>query len=224
MKIKTKKIVLILLATVMVLSFAACAAGNGTEENSGNVESSQSNTEESTPKSTTDNSSAETKDSKILVAYFSMTNNTEGVAKKIADSLGADLYEIMAEQPYTDEDLNYNNTQSRSTIELNDQSARPAISGSVSNMASYNTVVIGYPIWYGQAPKIIYTFIESYDFSGKTILPFCTSHSSGIGSSADNLHPLAPNANWIDGKRFSGDANESEIREWLESQSLAEIR
>ena len=126
----------------------------------------------------------------ILVAYFSATNTTEGVAEHIANGLGADLYEIVPEEAYTDADLNYNDDSSRSTIEMNDPSSRPAISGGVENMEQYDIVFIGYPIWWGEAPRIVSTFMESYDFSGKTLIPFCTSGGSGLGSSASNLAEL----------------------------------
>lgn len=156
------------------------------------------------------------------MAYFSCTGNTAGVAGQIAAATGADLYEIVPEQPYTDADLDYGDSSSRSTVEQNDDSARPAISGSVENMGQYDTVFIGYPIWWGQAPKIIYTFVESYDLSGKTLVPFCTSASSGVGSSAENLHSsVSDSANWLDGTRFSGGASESDIRSWLGGLGLS---
>ena len=131
----------------------------------------------------------------MLIAYFSATNNTEGIANHLDAILDADLYEIVPETPYTSADLNYN-TDCRANREQNDASARPAISGSVDNMEQYDVIFLGYPIWRGQAPKIIYTFLESYDLSGKTIVPFCTSGSSGIGSSATNLRTLASSATW----------------------------
>lgn len=149
-----------------------------------------------------------------LVAYFSCTGTTGQLAEYAAEILGADLYEIKPEDPYTEEDLAYN-TNGRADQEQNDPSARPAISGSVENMEKYDTVLIGYPIWHGQAPRIISTFLESYDFAGKTILPFCTSHSSGIGSSADRLHALCPDAVWMSGERFSGRTQKSQMEEWL---------
>lgn len=152
---------------------------------------------------------------KTLVAYFSCTGNTRGLAEKIASALDADIYEIVPEQPYTDADLDYGDSSSRSTKEQNDDSCRPAISGSVDNMDGYDTIVIGYPIWWGQAPKIIYTFVESYDLSGKTIIPFCTSASSGVGSSASNLEDSAGSANWLDGTRLSSSDSESDIEDWL---------
>ncbi len=153
-------------------------------------------------------------DSKVLVAYFSATNTTRPLAEYAADILNADLYEIIPEVPYTDADLAYY-TGGRADQEQNDSFARPAISGGVGNMADYDVVFLGYPIWHGQAPKIIYTFLESYDFTGKTIVPFCTSHSSGIGSSDTNLHPLTSGANWLAGRRFAGGASRSEMVEWI---------
>ncbi len=158
---------------------------------------------------------------KTLIAYFSCTNNTENIANHIKSALpGADLYEITPQQPYTSADLNYNNSDSRANREQNDPAARPAISGSVSDMSQYDVVFIGYPIWWGQAPKIISTFLESYDFSGKTIIPFCTSGSSPIGSSATNLHSLAPSAGWKDGRRFSGSAAQADVQGWVNSHSF----
>ncbi len=151
---------------------------------------------------------------KILVAYFSATNNTEDIAQKLADGLGADIYEIIPEQPYTDADLDYGDPDSRSTVEMNDPSARPAISGSVENMEQYDVVLIGYPIWWGEAPRIMSTFIESYDFSGKTLAAFCTSASSGFGSSDSALRSAASDADWLDGRRFPANASADDVLEW----------
>lgn len=144
---------------------------------------------------------------KVLVAYFSATNTTKGVAEAIhSQVIGSDIYSITPAVPYTSADLNYNNSSCRANREQNDPTARPEISGQVENIKQYDVIFIGYPIWWGQAPKIIYTFFESYDydFSGVTIIPFCTSGSSGIGSSATNLHSLAPSATWKTGARISG--------------------
>ena len=138
---------------------------------------------------TTDGSSS------ILVAYFSATGTTRPLAEHAADLLNAGSMRSSRRTPYTNEDLDYTKPDSRSQVEGDDPDARPAIDGSVENMAEYEVILLGYPIWNGQAPKIISTFLESYDLSGKTIVPFCTSHSSGIGSSDDNLHSLAPDAN-----------------------------
>ncbi len=155
--------------------------------------------------------------SKILVAYFSATGTTKGVAEKIAEVTGGELYEIVPAVPYTAADLNYNSDSSRTSAEDEDSSARPQIEGEIADMGSFDVVYLGYPIWFGKAPKIIYTFLESYDFSGKTIVPFCTSGSSKIGSSAENLHALAGGANWLSGERFSSSASKSEVEEWINS-------
>lgn len=156
-------------------------------------------------------------ENKTLVVYFSATGTTETLAQYAAEILDADLYEIIPEKPYTEADLAYY-TDGRADQEQNDPSARPAISGGVNNMQEYERVVIAYPIWHGQAPRIISTFLESYNFSGKTIIPFCTSHSSGIGSSAENLHGLcSEQTNWTEGRRFEAGTSLETMKEWLES-------
>ena len=160
-------------------------------------------------------------ETKILVVYFSATGTTKPLAEYVAEILKADLYEIVPEDPYTEEDLAYY-TNGRADQEQNDSSARPAISGGVGNMEEYDTIFLGYPIWHGQAPRIISTFLESYDFSEKTIIPFCTSHSSGIGSSADNLHSLCSDSTeWLEGKRFAGETSRGTIEEWLSDTGLS---
>lgn len=156
---------------------------------------------------------------KILIAYFSCTNNTENIAKHIETITGGVLYEITPKVPYTNADLNYN-TDCRANREQNDSTARPEISGSVENMSQYDIVFIGYPIWWGQAPKILYTFLENYEFAGKTIIPFCTSGSSGIGSSATNLKSSAPDATWLSGQRFSGSASKATVENWINGLNL----
>ena len=152
---------------------------------------------------------------RILVAYFSRTGNTRPLAEYAAELLHADLYEITAAEPYSDADINYNDPNSRTTHEQNDPSVRPAIDGAVEDMAQYDAVVLAYPIWWGQAPRILSTFVESYDFSGKTIVPFCTSGSSGIGRSAEDLKALCPDtASWVDGRRFAAGAF-ADLESWL---------
>lgn len=230
-----KKLSVLALSMFMVFALASCStqsydsvsSGQGTlaPVQSGNTEEPKENAQTDTPLSETetpDASSEEGNDvsekttgSEVLVAYFSCTGNTKGLAEKTASALDASLYEIVPEQPYTDDDLNYNDSSTRATVEQNDASARPAISGNVENMASYDVIILGYPIWWGQAPKILYTFVESYDLSGKTIIPFCTSGSSGVGSSASNLQASAPDANWLDGTRFSSGASDGDIESWL---------
>ncbi|MDE7439288.1 MAG: flavodoxin [Clostridia bacterium] len=144
---------------------------------------------------------------KVLVAYFSCTNTTKGVAESIQREVSNSyLYQITPAIPYTTDDLKYY-TNCRADREQADPTARPEISGSVENIEQYDVIFIGYPIWHSQAPKIIYTFLESYDFSGKTIIPFCTSASSGMGNSGTNLHSSAPNAIWKSGCRVSSSSD-----------------
>ena len=154
-------------------------------------------------------------DNNVLVAYFSVTNNTEKLANYAKDYLNSDIFEIVPTQEYTSADIDYN-SDCRANREQNDDNARPEIKYTISDISQYDTIVLGYPIWWGQAPKILYTFIESYDFTNKTILPFCTSGSSPIGSSATNLAKSAPNAKWLEGKRFSSSADKEEIGSWLD--------
>jgi flavodoxin len=169
---------------------------------------------------TIDTDTVNTEQSLILAVYFSCTGTTKRLAEYAADALGARLHEIVPETPYTSADLNYSDNACRANREQNNPSARPAIKNGVENMEKYDVILLGYPIWWGQAPKIIYTFLEAYDFSGKTIVPFCTSHSSGIGTSDANLHALAPNANWKSGKRFAGSESKNDILQWLESLNI----
>lgn len=221
-----KKLTAILLSLLMVIGLAACS---GNTEQTGQSSTLQS-AENSSPADTTDNESSAPTDSsstpdkeealKVLVAYFSATGTTEGVAEHIANGLNADIYEIVPEQPYTSADLDWNDNDSRSTIEMNDPNARPAISGSVENMEQYDVVFIGYPIWWGEAPRIVSTFMESYNFAGKTIVPFCTSGGSGMGSSASNLEKLTSNAVWLDGQRLNGSDSQDEVMEWVNSLGL----
>ena len=155
---------------------------------------------------------------KILVAYFSATGNTKAVAEKLADATGADLFEITPEQLYTDEDLNWQNDQSRSSIEMANKYSRPAIASKIENIAQYNVVFVGFPIWWGREPSIIDTFVESYDFAGKIIVPFATSGTSGIGDSGANMQSLAPNAHVRSGERFQVDVSVSELKTWADEQ------
>lgn len=232
-----KKFAAFLLTFIMVVSLAACAGNSEpAETNSPDVESSVSEetsvpeesepeTEATQPDETESAESApetdtEAEGTKVLVVYFSATNTTEGVAEHIANGLNADIYEIVPEDPYTDADLNYNDNNSRTTIEMNDPNARPAISGSVENMEQYDIIFVGYPIWWGEAPRIVSTFMESYDFSGKTIVPFCTSGGSGIGSSASNLEQLTSGATWFDGRRLNGSDSQDTVMEWVNSLGL----
>lgn len=155
-----------------------------------------------------------------LVVYFSCTHTTEGMAEQIAEITGGTLHQIIPEVGYTSADLNYNNSSSRANREQNDPSARPGISSRIENLSDYSVVFLGYPIWWGKAPKIIFTFLESDDFAGKILVPFCTSHSSGIGSSDTDLHASASQAIWKNGRRFSGNENRETIGNWIEGLEL----
>lgn len=153
---------------------------------------------------------------KVLVAYFSCTGTTERLATYVAEATGGELYGIEPIEPYSAEDLDYTDAASRANREQNDGNARPAIVGSVSHMENYDIIFIGYPIWHGKAPRIISTFLESYDFADKTIVPFCTSQSSGMGSSATDLHDLcAGTASWLAGERFAAETSKEAVVAWL---------
>ena len=152
---------------------------------------------------------------KVLVAYFSATGTTEDVAEKIAAVTGGELHEIAPEQVYTNADLDWNNRQSRSSVEMNDPKSRPALKEKKANMADYDVVYIGFPIWWGVAPHIVNTFIESHDLKGKTLIPFATSGGSGISQAVAALRKAYPDLNWQDGKLLNH-ADERTIRAWVE--------
>ncbi len=158
------------------------------------------------------------KDSKVLVAYYSAQGHTDNVAKQIAKNLNADIFVIEPKEEYSSEDLNYNDSNSRVSKEHNDESLRNVElkTTAVNNFDSYDTVLIGYPIWWGIAAWPVNTFVKENDFTGKTVIPFCTSASSSLGNSGKNLKELANGGNWLDGHRFSSNASESEIKEWTD--------
>ena len=153
---------------------------------------------------------------KALVAYFSATGNTARAARQVAAVTGADLYEIRPEQPYTDKDLDWHNAHSRSSVEMNDPKARPALQSPKADAGRYDVIFIGYPIWWDLAPRVINTFIESHDLKGKTVVPFATSGSSPIANSAAALKKEYPDLNWKAGKLLNR-AGEKTVREWVES-------
>ena len=157
------------------------------------------------------------KENKVLVAYFSATGTTAKVAEKLAAATNADLFEIMPETPYTDDDLDWRNKESRSSVEMADKTSRPAISSKVENMADYNLVFVGFPIWWYREPSIIDTFLESYNFESKTIVPFATSGSSGMGDSSEIMQKIVPLAKVVEGKRFSKNVSEEELKEWAQN-------
>ena len=154
---------------------------------------------------------------KTLVAYFSASGVTANVAKLLAEAAGADLFEIQPAVPYTNADLNWMDKKSRSTLEMKDEHSRPAIAGRVEDMAQYGTVFVGFPIWWYLAPRIIETFLESYDFTGKTVITFATSGGSGMGKTADILRAVCPAADILPGKRMSARESAEAMRAWVET-------
>lgn len=179
-------------------------------------------TDPTTPSTDPTTPSTEGSGHKVLVAYFSGSGRTESVAQKIADATGGTLFEITPQQPYTSADLNYGNSSSRVVQEYNDVSKRDIALTTVTpaDWSSYDVVFIGYPIWWGGAAWPVNGFVTGNDFTGKTVIPFCTSASSPIGSSDDDLHALNQTGTWIDGHRFSGSASADTVREWTDSLNL----
>ena len=243
---KIKTLFAFLMIFTMVLGLAACGNTNSNGTSSAQTSEAQNTSEETVTtaeKESDDNSAAteETSDtaagadstddhasaentsaedttahSDVLVAYFSATGTTKGVAERIAAVTGGDLYEILAADPYTADDLNYNDSSSRSTSEQNDKNARPEIGSEDISLEGYTTVYLGFPIWWGEEPRILDTFVEKYSFEGITVIPFCTSGGSGIGRSGLNMEELAGSGNWLDGERFSGNVSEADLQSWID--------
>ena len=236
---KAKAFILLLTAVVMLFGLAACgssapketadppeagsAAGPAEAVTAAAPESNPAE-EPAEPEAPSDTASEDTapadehtpSHSDVLVAYFSATGTTKGVAEKIAAITGGDLYEIVPAEPYSDADLNWNDSGSRSTREQNDKSVRPGIGSEPLDLTGYKTVFIGFPIWWGEEPRIMDTFAESYDFDGMTLIPFCTSSSSGIGRSGPNMEALAGSGVWLEGKRFGGGVSEADLQSWID--------
>lgn len=167
----------------------------------------------------TNSTNQETSNKNILITYFSCTNTTKKIAEMIQNKTKGDMFQIEPVVPYSEEDRKYY-TNSRCDKEQNDPSCRPEISNKVENISKYKYMFLGYPIWHSQAPKIMYTFVESYDLTNITIIPFCSSHSSGIGSSATNLAKSNNKAIWKEGKRFSSSSSQDEVSNWIENMNL----
>lgn len=223
-----KKIVGLFLMFLLLFSMTACGAGSK-ESQSDTTEEVLSTTDEVSQSTENVPDEAEESeapseeiddDSKILVVCFSATGNTKSIAEKIVEVTGADYFEIVAEEPYSEDDLHYSDDECRANREQQDESARPAISGKIENMDQYDVVLMGHPIWWGIEPRIMDTFMESYDFSGKTLVNFCTSGGSGISASTENLKALSPGENWLEGKRFSNNADIDEIEQWIDSLGI----
>ena len=237
-----KKIFAILLCAVMVFSLAGCSGQNeqssqgssGSTEESTPPENSSEPAEQpsepsepassETPSDTPNEESGEPAESggKTLVVYYSATNNTEAVAGYIADATGADLFELVPVEPYTSDDLDWTNRDSRVSKEHDDESLRVVeLENAVpDNWDEYDTVFIGYPIWWGIAAWPVDSFISANDFTGKTVIPFCTSSSSGLGQSGELLRDAAGTGNWLEGQRFQSRASEDTVKEWVASLEL----
>lgn len=213
-----KKLTSILLTLVLVFSFAACS--NNSSDNS-NTTSSTSQTAD-TSKPTDENTQNSNTSSKILVVYYSATGSTKAVAETIANTAGADLFEITPVAPYTSDDLNWTDDNSRVSVEHNDESKRDVELTQVTpdNWDDYDTVFVGYPIWCGIAAWPVNNFVKGNDFSGKTVIPFCTSSSSGLGQSGDLLADMAGTGDWQDGERFSSSASSSNVESWVNGLDL----
>ena len=242
---KAKKLIsVILTGAVAVSMLAGCGSSSKNQTNnaasSSQSESGSSSANETvdpteTPESTETPTPAETDESsetaaaddtessgKTLVVYYSATGTTAGVAQTIADATGGDLFEIQPVEPYTDDDLNWTNDDSRVSREHDDESLRDVdlVSTSVDNWDSYDTVFIGYPIWWGIAAWPINGFVEANDFTGKTVIPFCTAASSGIGDSGDLLADLAGTGNWVEGRRLNRGVSDTDILEWTDELGI----
>ena len=191
------KKILMMMTAVLALTLAACgnkAAKNQSAETEGNAES--------------------VKNSKVLVAYFSASGVTAGVAKQLAEVTGGELHQIQPEQPYTDADLDWRDKQSRSTLEMLDKTSRPAIINKLDSISQYDVIYVGFPIWWGTAPTIVNTFMESYDFSGKTVTLFATSGGSGIEQADKDFSEAYPNVNWKEGKLLNSPSRQ-DLEEWV---------
>lgn len=222
---KSVKITALLMVVLFLFTLAACGSQQTNTETKSQSAASSVETKSADP-TDTDAKQTDTETTaapvatgtKTLVVYFSATGTTKGVAQTISSLTGADTYEILAAQTYTDADLNWNDQNSRTTLEQNDKTARPAIGSETISLDGYSTIFIGYPIWWGEEPRIMDTFVESYDLSGKTMIPFCTSGGSGIGSSGKNLEANAGGGNWIEGERLS---SSSDIAGWISGLGLS---
>ena len=210
-----KKLTALLLSVVLVLSLAACGSANKPASSTTQPESSSTAPAESEPET-------QPETGKTLVVYYSASGNTERVAKDIAEAAGADLFEIVPTEVYTSEDLNWTNSDSRVSREHDDESLRdvPLTTTEVPDWDSYDTVFIGYPIWWGIAAWPVDTFVKNNDFTGKTVIPFATSSSSGMGQSGTLLSEMAGTGDWQDGQRFSSGASQSDVADWVSGLDL----
>jgi len=223
-----KKLTAILLTLMMVFSLAACGNTVDASANTPEADNAQASAETfaKTPDdidSPVDTAPEQPQTVKTLVVYFSASGNTAHVAKDIADAAGADLFEIVPAEPYTSDDLNYNDSSSRVSREHDDESLRDVslTTTEVENWDNYDTVFIGYPIWWGSAAWPVDNFVKNNDFTGKTVIPFATSSSSGMGQSGTLLAEMAGTGNWEDGQRFSSEASGSTVYDWVAELGLS---
>lgn len=218
---KIKKMVSVIAALGMTISMlAGCGtstADNSVSNNSANSTNSSNSTDNTNNIDSTDVSEDTQSMGKVLVVYYSASGNTKSVAEMVADETGADLFEITPVEPYTSEDLNWTDDDSRVSKEHDDESLRDAELTQVTpdNWDSYDTVLLGYPIWWGIAAWPVDNFVKGNDFSGKTVIPFCTSASSGLGDSGNLLEEMAGTGNWQEGQRFRSGASDSDVQEWV---------
>ena len=224
MKFTWKKMFSLSLAAGMALSLAACGQSNGTDDSQSTSQSqetpSSTTTQEPSGTTSTPDASEPTGDGNVLVVYYSASGNTEAVAGYIAEATGGDLFAITPAEPYTSDDLNWTDENSRVSQEYADESLRDVelTTTEVENWDSYDTVFLGYPIWWGIAAWPVDGFVEANDFTGKTVIPFCTSSSSGLGESGDLL---ADAGTWLEGQRFRGGASQTDVAAWVESLDLS---
>lgn len=221
-----KKLTALFMSLMMVIGLAACNSSTpgSSEPESSQPQSTQSSTPESVPSSEAESQAGQedSQTGKTLVVYYSATGNTESAANYIAQATGGDLFELEPAEPYTDEDLNYNNEDSRVSREHEDESLRDVelVADTVENWDEYDTVFIGYPIWWGIAAWPVDDFVESNDFTGKTVIPFATSASSGLGQSGELLAEMAGTGDWLEGQRFRSSVSEEDVQEWVNSLGL----
>lgn len=211
-----KKTITGLILTIIVLVGGLFFFFNYSQKsNDDNQSQENQNIEENNNTSTNENSSDDLVNTNSVVIYFSATNNTEAIANMIANVTSSEAIELVPQDQYTGEDLNYRNDNSRANREQNDDSIRPEIVNNINNLDLYDTIYLGYPIWWGDVPKIILTFLDTYDLSGKTVIPFCTSGSSSISTSVNTLRNYNLNMKVLDGRRFSSSTNEDEVSSWI---------
>ncbi len=209
-----KKTIILMIAVIIAVGVVFWFVSSNKKLESKN--NSNTNTTENGNSNEIQEENTNDKDKKIAVIYFSATGTTKKVAEYIKDATGGDLLEIIPKEKYTDNDLNYGNDNSRANKEQNDSNARPEIKNTI-NTDNYDIIFLGYPIWWGDVPKIILTFLDSHNLNSKTVVPFCTSGSTGISESLNTLKNYNKDIRWIDGKRFSSSTTQDEITNWINS-------